>query len=125
MTHLAFLPPAATLRLTTASAAASPPSAAAGPFSSLASSAHLLGDASSPAALSAEYASAPPPPQVFEAVAPDGALVAAFLSVVVLCVAAGFVWANDVVPVSRTKLAISKSRGGELFGGARYAIIKP
>jgi hypothetical protein len=36
-------------------------------------------------------------------------------SVVLLCVAAGYVWANDVVPVSRTKLAISKSRGGEFL----------
>ncbi|KAL7452399.1 hypothetical protein ACHAWC_004112 [Mediolabrus comicus] len=32
-------------------------------------------------------------------------------SVVLLCIVAGFVWANEVVPVSRTKLAISKSRG--------------
>jgi hypothetical protein len=53
--------------------------------------------------------------KVFEAVAPNPALLAAMGSVVLLCVAAGYVWANDVVPVSRTKLAISKSRGGE-FG---------
>ena len=49
--------------------------------------------------------------QVFEAVAPDPSLLIGMGSVVLLCVAAGFVWANDVVPVSRTKLAISKSRG--------------
>ncbi|KAL3808738.1 hypothetical protein ACHAXA_010904 [Cyclostephanos tholiformis] len=48
---------------------------------------------------------------VFEAVAPNPAVLAAMGSVVLLCVAAGYVWANDVVPVSRTKLAISKSRG--------------
>jgi len=51
--------------------------------------------------------------RVFEAVAPNPAVLAAMGSVVLLCVAAGYVWANDVVPVSRTKLAISKSRGGE------------
>ena len=50
---------------------------------------------------------------VFEAVAPDASLLVGMGSVVLLCIAAGFVWANDVVPVSRTKLAISKSRGGE------------
>ena len=53
--------------------------------------------------------------RVFEAVAPNPALLAAMGSVVLLCVTAGYVWANDVVPVSRTKLAISKSRGGEFF----------
>jgi len=52
-----------------------------------------------------------PSSQVFEAVAPDASLLVGFGSVLVLCIAAGFVWANDVVPVSRTKLAISKSRG--------------
>ena len=31
--------------------------------------------------------------------------------IVVLCVAASWVWANQVVPVSRSKLAISKNRG--------------
>ena len=31
--------------------------------------------------------------------------------VVVLCVVAALVWNNSVVPISRTKLAISKSRG--------------
>lgn len=50
-------------------------------------------------------------PQVFEAVAPDPSLFIGMGSVVILCIAAGIVWANDVVPVSRTKLAISKSRG--------------
>merc|ERR1711966_290627 len=44
-------------------------------------------------------------------IAPDASLLVGFGSVLVLCIAAGFVWANDVVPVSRTKLAISKSRG--------------
>jgi len=50
-------------------------------------------------------------PQVFEAVLPDSSLLIGMGSVVLLCVVAGFVWANEVVPVSRTKLAISKSRG--------------
>ena len=47
----------------------------------------------------------------YEAVLPDTSLLIGFGSVVVLCVIAAFVWANEVVPVSRTKLAISKSRG--------------
>lgn len=51
------------------------------------------------------------PPQVFEAVLPDASLLIGMGSVVLLCIVAGFVWANEVVPVSRTKLAISKSRG--------------
>jgi len=50
-------------------------------------------------------------PQVFEAVLPDSSLLIGMGSVVLLCIVAGFVWANEVVPVSRTKLAISKSRG--------------
>mmetsp|Transcript_10399 Transcript_10399/g.20809 ORF Transcript_10399/g.20809 Transcript_10399/m.20809 type:complete len:231 (+) Transcript_10399:85-777(+) len=50
-------------------------------------------------------------PQVFEAVLPDSSLLVGMGSVVLLCIVAGFVWANEVVPVSRTKLAISKSRG--------------
>ena len=52
-----------------------------------------------------------PTTQVFEAVAPDASLLIGMGSVVLLCIVAGFVWANEVVPVSRTKLAISKSRG--------------
>ena len=52
-----------------------------------------------------------PSTQVFEAVAPDASLLIGMGSVVLLCIVAGFVWANEVVPVSRTKLAISKSRG--------------
>ena len=55
--------------------------------------------------------SSSPSPQVFEAVLPDSSLLIGMGSVVLLCIVAGFVWANEVVPVSRTKLAISKSRG--------------
>ena len=50
-------------------------------------------------------------PQVFEPVLPDSSLLIGMGSVVLLCIVAGIVWANEVVPVSRTKLAISKSRG--------------
>lgn len=50
-------------------------------------------------------------PQVFEPVLPDSSLLIGMGSVVLLCIVAGVVWANEVVPVSRTKLAISKSRG--------------
>ena len=49
--------------------------------------------------------------RVFEAIGPDPSVLGAFGIVVLVCIAAGYVWANDVVPVSRTKLAISKNRG--------------
>ncbi|KAL3783889.1 hypothetical protein HJC23_007994 [Cyclotella cryptica] len=49
--------------------------------------------------------------RTFEAVVPDQSLLFSMGSVLLLCVAAAVVWANEVVPVSRTKLAISKSRG--------------
>lgn len=49
--------------------------------------------------------------QTFDAVLPDTSLLVGMGSVVLLCVVAAIVWANEVVPVSRTKLAISKSRG--------------
>jgi hypothetical protein len=51
------------------------------------------------------------PTQTFDAVFPDTSLLIGMGSVVLLCVIAASVWANEVVPVSRTKLAISKSRG--------------
>lgn len=51
------------------------------------------------------------PTQTFDAVLPDTSLLIGMGSVVLLCVIAASVWANEVVPVSRTKLAISKSRG--------------
>lgn len=47
----------------------------------------------------------------FEAVPPDTTTLIGMGAVFVLCVIAAFVWNNSVVPVSRTKLAISKSRG--------------
>ena len=49
----------------------------------------------------------------FEATLPDPTLLVGMGFVALLCIAASFVWANEVVPVSRTKLAISKNRGGE------------
>jgi hypothetical protein len=49
----------------------------------------------------------------FDAVLPDPTVILGMGFVVLLCIAASYVWANEVVPVSRTKLAISKSRGGE------------
>ena len=52
-------------------------------------------------------------PTSFEAILPDPAVIMGMGFVVLLCIAASYVWANEVVPVSRTKLAISKSRGGE------------
>ena len=50
-------------------------------------------------------------PVTFEPTLPDTSALLGMGSVVILCVIAGLVWANEVVPVSRTKLAISKSRG--------------
>ena len=49
--------------------------------------------------------------QVFEPVMPDTSGLVAMGGVVVICVIAALVWNNSVVPISRTKLAISKSRG--------------
>eukprot|EP00587_Corethron_hystrix_P011106 CAMPEP_0113300278 /NCGR_PEP_ID=MMETSP0010_2-20120614/1975_1 /TAXON_ID=216773 ORGANISM="Corethron hystrix, Strain 308" /NCGR_SAMPLE_ID=MMETSP0010_2 /ASSEMBLY_ACC=CAM_ASM_000155 /LENGTH=202 /DNA_ID=CAMNT_0000153677 /DNA_START=403 /DNA_END=1007 /DNA_ORIENTATION=- /assembly_acc=CAM_ASM_000155 len=49
----------------------------------------------------------------FEAIAPDTTILVGFGVVVFLSVVASFVWANEVVPVSRTKLALSK-RDGEV-----------
>ena len=49
--------------------------------------------------------------QVFEAVLPDTSALVAMGSILILSVIAAVVWSNEVVPVSRTKLAISKSRG--------------
>ena len=49
--------------------------------------------------------------RVFEPVMPDTSGLVAMGGVVVICVVAALVWNNSVVPISRTKLAISKSRG--------------
>lgn len=62
-------------------------------------------------ASSSTLSSSSPDTRVFEAIGPDPSVLGAFGIVVLLCIAAGYVWANDVVPVSRTKLAISKNRG--------------
>lgn len=50
-------------------------------------------------------------PIVFDAVLPDTSALIAMGSILVLCIVAASVWANEVVPVSRTKLAISKNKG--------------
>jgi hypothetical protein len=68
--------------------------------------------ASSPStSLSSAYSPDDTNTRVFEAIGPDPLVLGAFGIVVLVCIAAGYVWANDVVPVSRTKLAISKNRG--------------
>lgn len=51
--------------------------------------------------------------KTFEAVAPDTTIIIGFTIVFILSVVASVVWANEVVPVSRTKLALSK-RDGEV-----------
>jgi hypothetical protein len=68
--------------------------------------------ASSPStSLSSAYSPDDTTTRVFEAIGPDPSVLVTFGIVVLVCIAAGYVWANDVVPVSRTKLAISKNRG--------------
>ena len=54
-----------------------------------------------------------PESPTFEAVAPDASILIGLGVVVILSIIASFVWANEVVPVSRTKLALSK-RDGEV-----------
>jgi len=51
------------------------------------------------------------PSGVYEAVLPQTETLVGMGFIVVLCVVLYWVWENQVVPVSRTKLAISKSRG--------------
>ena len=51
------------------------------------------------------------PSGVYEAVLPKTESLVGMGLIVVLCVVTYWVWENQVVPVSRTKLAISKSRG--------------
>lgn len=51
--------------------------------------------------------------KTFEPVAPDSSTLIGFGVVVLLSIIASVVWANEVVPVSRTKLALSK-RDGEV-----------
>lgn len=103
----AFLPPAVTIRaISTRLAYTSSPLSITESIPTIpSSSTHLI--SSTAAAAAADVGST----QVFEAVAPDASLLVGFGTVVLLCTIAGYVWANDVVPVSRTKLAISKSRG--------------
>jgi hypothetical protein len=52
-----------------------------------------------------------PSGSTFEPVIPEMSTLAGFGSIVVLCILACYVWANQVVPVSRTNLAISKKNG--------------
>jgi hypothetical protein len=51
------------------------------------------------------------PSVVFEPVLPQSETLVGMGVIVILCVVVSWVWANQVVPVSRTKLAIDKSRG--------------
>jgi hypothetical protein len=47
----------------------------------------------------------------FEPILPDTSTLIGFGILTILCVICALVWSNEVVPVSRSKLAISKSRG--------------
>lgn len=53
------------------------------------------------------------PLKTYEAIPPDTTTLVGFAGVTLLSIVAYFVWANEVVPVSRTKLALSK-RDGEV-----------
>jgi hypothetical protein len=48
---------------------------------------------------------------VFEPILPDTTALLGFGAVVVISIAAAYVWSTQVVPVSRTKLALSKKSG--------------
>jgi len=70
-------------------------------------------DAFALAAASSADAAAPllPSGEAFEAMIPDATLLVGFVGLVVLCAVATVVWAEQVVPVSRANLAVSKRRG--------------
>lgn len=51
------------------------------------------------------------PTTTFDPIAPDVSTMTAYALIVILCSVAAWVWANQVVPVSRTKLALSKKNG--------------
>ena len=52
-----------------------------------------------------------PSGETFEAILPDSSMLIAFGCIVALSALAAWVWANQVVPVSRTNLALSKKKG--------------
>lgn len=49
--------------------------------------------------------------QTFEAIPPDTSTLLGFGVIILISLVAGTVWSNEVVPVSRTKLALSKRDG--------------
>jgi hypothetical protein len=52
-----------------------------------------------------------PSGSTFEPILPDTSVLLGFLGIILVSALAGWVWANQVVPVSRTNLAISKRSG--------------
>ena len=52
-----------------------------------------------------------PSGETFEPILPDSSTLIAFGSIIALSILAVWVWANQVVPVSRTNLALSKKKG--------------
>ena len=52
-----------------------------------------------------------PTSKEFEPILPDASALLGIAAVLIESAAAGWVWANQVVPVSRTKLALSKRQG--------------
>jgi hypothetical protein len=60
------------------------------------------------AAVTATSASTTTP--TFDAIVPDTTILVGFGMIVIICTIAAYVWANQVVPISRTKLALAKQK---------------
>jgi hypothetical protein len=61
--------------------------------------------------MSLASATLPSASTTFEPIVPDTSVLLGFLGIILVSAVAGWVWANQVVPVSRTNLAISKRTG--------------
>lgn len=61
--------------------------------------------------MSVASATLPSGSATFEPIVPDTSVLLGFLGIILVSAVAGWVWANQVVPVSRTNLAISKRTG--------------
>lgn len=72
----------------------------------------MISELSDPSAGASTVAAAAEAATTFEPIVPDTEALVGFGIIIVLSVIAAWVWQEQVVPVSRTKLAISKSRGG-------------
>lgn len=71
---------------------------------------HLLSSSAQFVATTNEFVTVTPT-TTFEPILPDTNALIGFGIIIIVCAIAGWVWANQVVPVSRTNLAISKRNG--------------